>query len=47
MPYSSWYSTEETLRGSFPGLRARTKPASAAAATAAPSTKPRASAEMT
>ena len=34
-------------RGSFPRLRTRMKPAPAAAATAAPSTKPRASAEAT
>ena len=32
-PYSSSYSTETTSRGSLPGLRARMKPAPAAAAT--------------
>jgi hypothetical protein len=46
-PYSSWNCTDVTSRGSFPGLRARMNPVFAAAATAPPSTNPRASAETT
>src|SRR3954454_2812298 len=47
VPYSSSYSAVTVSRGSLPGLRARTKPASSSLATAGPSRKPRASAPMT